>query len=498
MSSTSVSILVPLKRSVPELSSTLESVEKYLQTTGFDFDVRVLNARDGEGYGGMMRRGAAEAKGSVVVVIDPELPYPVSAIGDAVALIESGSADVVFARRTANRGKFLLLRWFLVSILPDPTLYLKAFSSHAARLLIGESKQNDGGFDLELAYLANKYGFRIEMLPVDGASRMKPTFTAIGGLGSVIAIRMRDRKNGYRAPRRCPVCFSSEVWSWAQIPGNVVRACSRCKSRYLSHFEAAEDARVVRRELRPNIPVGEAGDETAHARSAREKTSVRRFTTLRKQIPSRSRILEIGVRDGSFGAAASREYEYVGIDRAPAAARTARAKGLEVYCSTLSGFVNTGPAFDAITLFHVFENMPDPHDALARMKELLKPGGALLLTTFDTEGLLYLISERIRMAHNFRTHLILYSRSALIELLEHSGFEIVSVAPSFEYRDHKFLRHWITARFPVLAPLIHTILRILPDPLLVSSGSIRITAKRRAGPPIEVRAIRSVEPTHAR
>jgi len=498
MSSTSVSILVPLTRSVPELPSTLESVEKYLQTTGFDFDVRVLDARDGEGYGGMMRRGAAEAKGSVVVVIDPELPYPVSAIGDAVALIESGSAEVVFATQTANRAKFLLLRWFLVSILPDPTLYLKAFSSHAARLLIGESKQNGGGFDLELAYLANKYGFRIEMLPVDGDGRMKPTFTSIGSLASVIAIRMTDRKNGYRAPRRCPVCFSSEVWSWAQIPGNVVRACSRCKSRYLSHFEAAEDARVVRRELRPNIPVGDSGDETAHARSAREKTSVRRFTTLRKQVPSRSRILEIGVRDGSFGAAATREYEYVGIDRAPAAARIARAKGLEVYCSTLSGFVNTGPAFDAITLFHVFENMPDPHDALARMKELLKPGGALLLTTFDTEGLLYLISERIRMAHNFRTHLILYSRSALIELLEHSGFEIVSVAPSFEYRDHKFLRHWITARFPALAPLIHAMLRILPDPLLVSSGSIRITAKRRAGPPIEVRAIRSVEPTHAR
>ncbi len=387
MSSTSVSILVPLTRSVPELPSTLESVEKYLQTTGFDFDVRVLDTRDGDGYGAMMRRGAAEAKGSVVVVIDPELPYPVSAIGDAVALIESGSAEVVFATQTANRPKFLLLRWFLVSILSDPTLYLKAFSSHAARLLIGESKQNGGGFDLELAYLANKYGFRVEMLPVDGDGRMKPTFTTIGGLASVIAIRMTDRKNGYRAPRRCPVCFSSEVWSWAQIPGNVVRACSRCKSRYLSHFEAAEDARVVRRELRPNIPVGDAGEETAHARSAREKTSVRRFTTLRKQVPSRSRILEIGVRDGSFGTAASREYEYVGIDRAPAAARIARAKGLEVYCSTLSGFVNTGPAFDAITLFHVFENMPDPHDALARMKELLKPGGALLLTTFDTEGL---------------------------------------------------------------------------------------------------------------
>ncbi|HYS55064.1 MAG TPA: bifunctional glycosyltransferase/class I SAM-dependent methyltransferase [Thermoanaerobaculia bacterium] len=498
MSSTSVSILIPLTRNVSELPSTLESVEQYLQTTGFDFDVRVLDSRDGEGYGGMLRRGAAEAKGSVLVTIDPELPYPVSAIGDAVALIESESADIVFAARLRKHNSNSLLRSILVPIIPDPYLFLKAFSSRAARLLLGESKLGGGGFDLEVAYLANKYGFRVETLRVDAEVHTAPTFGAISGLTSAIKIRMTDRDNGYRAPRRCPVCFSSEVWSWAQIPGNVVRACSRCKCRYLNSFGVAEDSHPVRREVRPNPSQHDSADETAHARTARERTSWRRLKTLRKQVAPRSRILEIGVRDGSFAIAAAREYEYVGIDRAAATARAARAKGLEVYCSTLGGFVNTGPAFDAVTLFHVFENMADPHDALARIKDLLKPGGAVLLTAFDTEGLLYLISERIRVAHNFRTHLILYSRSALIELLEHSGFEIVSVAPSFEYRDHKFLRYWITARFPLLAPLVHAILRLLPDPLLVSSGSIRITAKRRAGPPIDVRAIRSVEPTHAR
>jgi SAM-dependent methyltransferase len=496
MSSTSVSILVPLLAPAPELPSTLETVEQYLQTTGFEFDIRVLDSRDGEGYGAMIRRGAADAKGSVVVVIDSDLPYPVAAIGDAVALIESESAEIVVGNLAAKR--FALLRWLLAPILPDPAVHLTAFSSDAARLLIGESKLNDGGFDLEMAYLASKYGFRVESLHLRSNAYARPSFGAIGGLRSVVAIRLADRNNDYRAPRRCPVCFSSEVWSWVQIPGNVVRACSRCKCRYLNHFEATEDGLPVRRELRPNAPATDAGEETAHARTAREKTSVGRLAALRKQVASRARVLEIGVRDGSFGIAASREFEYVGIDRAVATARAARAKGLEVYCSTLTGFVNTGPAFDAITLFHVFENMPDPHDALARMKDLLKPGGALLLTMFDTEGILYLISERTRMAHNFRTHLILYSRSALIELLEHSGFEIVAVSPAFEYRDHKFLRLWAATRWPALASIANAFLRILPDPMLVTSGSIRIMAKRRAGPPMDARAIRSVEPTHAR
>src|SRR5258706_2376783 len=488
MSSTSVSVLVPLMGPSAELPSTIEAVEHYLQTTGFAFDIRVLDRRDGADYGAMIRRGAADAGGSVIIIVDQDLPYPVSAIGDAVALIESGAADGVLARRAGCRDSIV-----------DPSLHLKAFSAEAGRLLIAESKLRGGGFDLETAYLANKYGFRIERLNVHAeAGSTKKTFDFWRGVAASVAIRMTDRRNGYRAPRRCPVCFSNEVWNFDQIPGNVVRACNRCKCRYLGRFEVDDDTRPVRRVLRAQPAPVEIGEETLHRGVAREKTSQRRLTALRRHLTSRARVLEIGVRDGSFGDAAAREFEYVGIDRAAAAARAARARGLDVYCSTVPNFVNTGPAFDAIVLFHVFENMADPHDALARMKDLLKPGGVLLLSTFDTEGLVYLVTERRWMTQNFRTHLILYSRSAMIELLEHSGFEIVSIGAELAYRDHRFLRHSVAMRWPGLAPVVRMLLKVLPDPLLVSSGSIRIVAKRRAGSPVNFRAIRSVEPTHAR
>src|SRR5256886_17001774 len=217
MSSRSVSILVPLAGPAPELPSTLETIERYLQATGFAFDIRVLDRRDGAGYGAMIRRGAADAGGSVMIIVDPDLPYPVNAIGDAVALIESGAAEVVFGT-TDGLKPFAHLRWFLVSILPDPRLQFKAFSAYAARLLIGESKLNGGGFDLAIAYLTNKYGFRVESLRLDAEPNGARSFGPVSGLGSVITIRLTDRKNGYRAPRRCPVCFSSEVWSWTQIP----------------------------------------------------------------------------------------------------------------------------------------------------------------------------------------------------------------------------------------------------------------------------------------
>ncbi len=492
MSATSVSVVIPLSQ--PGSSPAAKAVAAYLDTTGLTYEVLTP---EGDRYGAALRRGVSDAKGSVIVLADAELPYPVSAIGDAIAMVESAATDVVFASTRRDYRGPAPLRWLLVPILPDLSIHLAAFSSSAAKLILAESRLADRGCELEIAFLANKYGFRVEHLVVDAGAARRRAFGALGGIGPALSIRWANRQNAYRAARRCPVCFSSEVWSCAQIPNNVVRACRRCKCRYLNQFTDDEGPHPARRVLRAHEPPAAPSYES-HSPPARERTSVRRFHWLRKQLTSRARVLEVGVRDGTFGATAAAEYEYVGIDSVSTTARHARARGLEVYCASLASFVNTGPAFDAITLFHVFENMADPHDALGRIKDLLKPGGILFLSTFDTEGLIYLFSERKRMSQNFRTHLILYSRSALIELLEHSGFEIADIGPDFEYRDHKFLRHWIAAHHPFLAPIARALLHILPDPLIVSTGSIRILAKRRSGPPMNARAIRSVEPTHAR
>lgn len=489
MSSTSVSVVVPRPQG---FTPALAEVETYLESTGLTFEIV---APEGE-LGVALRKGVSEARGGVIVIIDPALPYPVSAIGAAVAMIESGTTDVLFASAHTDYVAPRLLRWLLVPILPDRTTQLWAFSNTAGKVIVGESRIVDGGCELEMAFLANKYGFRVEHLVVHGEERAR-SFGPLGGIAAALKIRKANGRHAYRAARRCPVCFSSEVWTCAQIPSNVVRACRRCKCRYLNQFADEEGTSPVRRVMRAQH-ASPAPSYEAHSAPARERTSERRFRWLQRQLPARGRVLEVGVRDGSFGALAANEYEYVGIDPASAAARHARARGLEVYCASLSSFVNVGPAFDAITLFHVFENMADPHDALARIKDLVKPGGVLFLSTFDTEGLIYLFTERKRMSQNFRTHLVLYSRSALIELLEHSGFEIIDIGPDFEYRDHKFLRHWFASHHSVLGPIVRALLHVLPDPMIVSTGSIRIVARRRSGSPLNVRAIRSVEPTHAR
>src|SRR6185369_14747914 len=93
MSSTSVSVLMPLIGSGSPPSAARQAIERFLASTGFDFEILPLAE---ETYGASLRRGASEAKGNVLVVVDPELPYPASAIGDAVAMIDSSATDIVF------------------------------------------------------------------------------------------------------------------------------------------------------------------------------------------------------------------------------------------------------------------------------------------------------------------------------------------------------------------------------------------------------------------
>ncbi len=489
MAPVSVSVVIPraTETGIPLFRAGLSA---YLQGAGISFEVIEAEGKDA---GVAVRRAISDSRGDIVAIPSPRTGG-LEAIGNAIAMVDGGVADAVFGVTSATHGS-PLMRSLLVPALPDPQAGLMVLSSAAAKFTAGEGKLNGDGWENELAYLVNKYGFRVEMLMT------APADVSIAGLMTcvlaAIQVRLNDRKLAYRAARRCPVCFSPDVWTCGQVPGNVVRECQRCRCRYLGNLAELQDENPVHRVLEGHREPDEDVREV-HSDSAREKTSSRRLSAIRRELPARARLLEIGVRDGSFGTLAARDYEYVGIDRATAATRHARGRGLEVYCASLSNFVNTGPAFDAAAIYHVLESMPDPHDAMSRVKDLLRPGGVLFLTAFDTEGLFYVMTERQRMSANFQAHLILFSRSAVIELLERSGFEIVSVGPDFVYRDQKVIRHWLAQRSRLVSFCGSLVMALAPDPVLVSSASINIVARRRSGHNLNRRVMRAAEPTHVR
>ena len=116
---------------------------------------------------------------------------------------------------------------------------------------------------------------------------------------------MTDRRNGYRAPRRCPVCFSQRGLERARRSGQ-----RRPRLQPLqvplpeSIRELDDDASRCAACCARSTPPAEVARGSRTRDAAREKTSQRRLAALRKQLAPRARVLEIGVRDGSFGLAA--------------------------------------------------------------------------------------------------------------------------------------------------------------------------------------------------
>jgi 2-polyprenyl-3-methyl-5-hydroxy-6-metoxy-1,4-benzoquinol methylase len=145
------------------------------------------------------------------------------------------------------------------------------------------------------------------------------------------------------------------------------------------------------------------------------------------------RALDVGCSSGYLAARlAARGATVVGLELDPAAAAEARSVCEEV----LVGDVETlelpfePGSFDLVLCADVIEHLRRPERFLARVRPLLRPGGRLVLSTPNVANWalrLSLLGGRWRYSDRGlldRTHVQLFTRRTLIEMLEQSGYRI--------------------------------------------------------------------------
>jgi SAM-dependent methyltransferase len=94
--------------------------------------------------------------------------------------------------------------------------------------------------------------------------------------------------------------------------------------------------------------------------------------------PEKGGLLDIGAGTGAFLEAAKKNgWDVCGVEPSKMAARSARNKGLDIL--ERIDDLDTDAFFDAITLWHVLEHLPDLEEAVRKIKRLLKPGGVLVV-----------------------------------------------------------------------------------------------------------------------
>jgi SAM-dependent methyltransferase len=202
--------------------------------------------------------------------------------------------------------------------------------------------------------------------------------------------------------------------------GYVIAACDRCGTQFVPEPLAEAE------------PYGEQYfDEraaTGYADYLRDRELIVRNFERRIRwlapLARGPRLLDVGAAYG-FLLVAAREhgFEPLGVEPVVACATYAeRELGERVLPVALEEADLPPASFDVITLFDVIEHLREPRAAIARVRELLRPGGIVVVETGDREALLARVCGRRWYYYDPPQHLTYFSQRSLVAMLRKAGF----------------------------------------------------------------------------
>jgi dolichyl-phosphate beta-glucosyltransferase len=188
---------------------------KLVEELGFA-NLRVIRAPKNEGKGSAVRRGMLAAQGKFVLFADADNSTPIEELDKVLGKVQKEGFDVAVGSRAAEgseeaKRSFLRrilsggLRWIVKNIfrigVNDTQCGFKMFSYEAAQKLYGAQTIMGFSFDLEILYLAAKFGYQIAEVPVgwvdSPGSKVDTTKEAQRFLRDLVKIKLNDLKGVY-------------------------------------------------------------------------------------------------------------------------------------------------------------------------------------------------------------------------------------------------------------------------------------------------------------
>jgi glycosyltransferase involved in cell wall biosynthesis len=235
------SIVIPAFNEGQRLAPTLEKVLSYVHQQGWDTEVIVVNdgSRDntaeivrsfaqkdpmlrlvenpgnrGKGYS--VRNGILNARGEIVLFTDADLSSPIEEMPKLLDALAAGAdiaigsrwlrAELQTSRQSLHRQLFgrifnALNRMILGLAFKDTQCGFKAFTRRAAQTILPLQHIERWGFDPEILFLARKFGFRVDEVPVRwghvGGTRINPLIDGSRMFQEMLRIRWYDLAGKY-------------------------------------------------------------------------------------------------------------------------------------------------------------------------------------------------------------------------------------------------------------------------------------------------------------
>jgi SAM-dependent methyltransferase len=202
---------------------------------------------------------------------------------------------------------------------------------------------------------------------------------------------------------------------------------------------------------------------------------------LRDRLSARSRVadvipwvaggaaLDVGCGNGEYLLRLrSIGWQSQGVEFNDKAVGICRAQGLQVFHGDLESAGFESASFDLVTAHHLIEHVPDPHQLMAEIARVTKPGGMVLIRTPNSRSLGRAWFGTWWYANDAPRHLYLYSAENLRMLAARHGLELarltIPVKPklvlqSLDYRlgnrgtpsKKRKLRKWLSKLYVPLA-----------------------------------------------
>src|SRR4051794_38215676 len=216
-------------------------------------------------------------------------------------------------------------------------------------------------------------------------------------------------------PQRHYTSTSKEFGRWT---GSIVE-CRSCALVYMNprpHHQKVQDAYGQVEDVR--YLEEEEGRVATFSESLQH---VQRFMP-------KGRLLDVGCHIGTFlDLAEQGGFDVSGVEPSRWAAQIARER---ISGPVHNGAVEDAPvpanSYDAVTIWDVIEHLPDPASDLRAIRQALRPGGILAISTMDVDALFPRLAGR-RWPWYMQMHLVYFSRRTLGEMLRREGFEIADV-----------------------------------------------------------------------
>lgn len=220
-------------------------------------------------------------------------------------------------------------------------------------------------------------------------------------------------------PRPCPACRSRRSRRIGQVDDFDIDACADCGTLFCGVLPArGKDYGEFYAEARnlavPGFVLGRLAENVA---------SLERYRS------ARNRWLDIGCGTGTLlQAVAAGGWQALGTEVAPAAVAAVRDAGLEALLGDVAALDLPAGGFDVVSMVEVLEHVDEPDALLATAARLVRPGGAVYLTTPHGRSLSARVLGTRWSVVTPPDHLQLYSVAGLRAALVRQGLVVRSVA----------------------------------------------------------------------